>query len=174
MVSLPGNLFDGTANVSFVADGIDSVAGDARATTIFHQTHSVDDTWSSSSSTPVSLAERCTSFNATYYHCTAGSFWSLNDSTEDDSSSNSCELCTTAAEGDVEVMCRRYFVVAICVCAVIGSLSCLNVGYPGVSRRRCTHKFLPFSVEKPRHLVARENITQAKRQVDNVDVMRPR
>lgn len=108
MVSLPSDLFDGTAIASFEADGIGAATGTTPVTAIDARTQSVNDTWSSSSSYFAFEAAGRTSFNVTYFHCDEGSFWKTNGTAGDDESSNSCELCTTMAEGDVQVLGRLH------------------------------------------------------------------
>lgn len=109
VVSLPSDMFDGSATVFFETHGSSSPAVDDKSdNTVFHQEYS-GDTWSSSPDSSVlqDTTSKSASFNVTFYHCTAGSFWSSNETSADDGSSRICELCTEMADGAVEVKCGR-------------------------------------------------------------------
>lgn len=103
VVSRPSNTFDGTATVNFEADGMGSSGSDEFTTTV-QQEQSGDTLSSSQDSGVVQATGGLTSFEVTFYHCTAGSFWNATVSGADDGLPSSCELCTGMAEGDVEVL----------------------------------------------------------------------
>lgn len=113
-VGSPSEDFDGSAKVDFTVDGVSS-SGEGN----FSQPRSVgsrNDSLSSLKAGVILAAEEAgngdASFNVTFYHCIAGNFWTnspdsdttiFDDEGGDESSANSCALCTEMAEGDVEV-----------------------------------------------------------------------
>lgn len=144
VVSLPSELFDGTATVNVEADGYNSPAGDEFTTPFLEQAQSGEMASSSSGSGALQEAGH-TSFNATFYHCLAGSFWFIHESSAANGSSSSCQTCTDIADGDVEVpytgrcccgcLCRVLVrMMAVC-CFLFSVRKCRRPSSPHHSRK---------------------------------------
>lgn len=99
VVTLPSGQFDGTTNVTFEATGLSPSPSMLTSS----PSYADDGADEPSLSTPNQTLhdDILTSFNATFYHCVAGSFWNHSESGDDPR--EECIVCTAGVDGEIEV-----------------------------------------------------------------------
>ena len=121
VVTLPGTYFDGTANVTFKANG-DGDGGNDDSILVAPATAATDEAQGGGTSSSLeeegshsALLQEASdtggtsntaSFTATFFHCKAGSFWNRTDSGQTglDGYTGECEPCTEdGMDGGIEV-----------------------------------------------------------------------